>query len=65
MVEGQDFEAAWGADGAICVRHVRIRENVSLEELEQRYPRLQGRTGAACTEEFGRAHGVLLFNRSR
>jgi ADYC domain-containing protein len=65
MIEGQDFEAAWGPDGAVCVRHVRITENVSLEELERRYPRLRGRTGSACTEELGRTLGAFLFNRSR
>lgn len=65
MVEGQDLEAAWVPDGAVCVRHVRIRENMSIEELEQRYPWLRGRTGPVCTEEFGRSHGALLFNRSR
>jgi hypothetical protein len=65
MLEGQDFEAAWGPEGAVCVRHVRIKENVSPEELVRRCPQLQGRTGPACTEEFGRAHGALLFNRSR
>jgi ADYC domain len=65
MMEGLDLEAAWGPEGPICVWHVRIKENASLEELEQRYPKLRGRTGSACTEEFGRAHGALLFNRSR
>ena len=64
LIDGQDFEAAWTSEGAVCVRHVRVRERVSLEELERRYPRLQGRTGAACTEEFARARGALLFNRS-
>jgi hypothetical protein len=29
-----------------------------------RWPRLAGLTGAICTEEFARAHGALLFNRS-
>jgi hypothetical protein len=38
--------------------------HISLVELERRYQRLPGRTGAVCTEEFARAHGALLFNRS-
>jgi hypothetical protein len=63
--EDHDLEAGWGLDGAVCVRHVRIRENVSLGELERAYPRLRGRTGEVCTEEFARAHGAVLFNRSR
>lgn len=59
------FEAGWGPDGAVCVHHPRVKENVTLEQLEARYPQLRGRTGAICTEEFARAHGALIFNRSR
>jgi hypothetical protein len=32
-----DFEAGWDPHGAVCVRHVRVRENVSLDELERRH----------------------------
>lgn len=59
------FEAGWAPDGAVCVNHVRVKQNTSLEALEAKYPRLKGRTGAICTEEFARAHGAILFNRSR
>lgn len=61
------FEAAWGVSGAICVARPRIPENVSLEELGERYPKLKQRLGAtACTEEVALADpGALLFNRSR
>jgi hypothetical protein len=61
------FEAAWGVDGAICVAHPRIPENISLEELGARYPRLKSRLGpVACTEESAMHDPrVLLFNRSR
>ena len=59
------FEAGWGPGGAVCVHHVRVSENVTLAELEALYPALHGRTGAICTEEFARAHGALVFNRSR
>jgi hypothetical protein len=59
------FEAGWGPDGAVCVHHPRAKENVTLEQLEARYPRLKGRTGAICTEEFARVHGAMIFNRSR
>jgi hypothetical protein len=58
------FEAGWAPDGAVCVHHVRVKENVTLAELEARYPKLAGRTGAVCTEEFARAHGAILYNRS-
>jgi hypothetical protein len=60
------FEAAWGKDGAVCVAHPRIAQNVALEELARRYPKLRNRLGpAACTEEAMRHDPeVLLFNRS-
>ena len=58
------FEAGWTPNGAVCVRHVRVKENVTLAELEATYPALRGRTGEICTEEFARAHGAILFNRS-
>lgn len=59
------FEAGWSPEGAVCVRHVRVKENATLEELEATYPRLAGRTGAVCTEDFARANGAILFNRSK
>jgi len=59
------FEAGWSPDGAVCVHHARVKENVTLAELEAQFPRLRGRTGAVCTEEFARAHGAVLLNRSR
>ena len=65
LQEGSDFEAGWSPEGAVCVHHVRVKENVSLEELERLHPRLKGRTGAVCTEDFARTHGALLFNRSQ
>ncbi|MEE1657260.1 ADYC domain-containing protein [Microvirga sp. CF3062] len=65
-VDPLPFEAAWSKDGALCVAHPRIAENVSLDELAQRYPALSGRLGSeACTEEAMRNHpNALLFNRS-
>jgi ADYC domain len=67
MVGEMAFEAAWGPDGAVCVAHPRIAENVSLEELAKRYPHLVGRLGPQdCTDEAMRAYPqALLFNRSR
>ncbi|WP_262298450.1 ADYC domain-containing protein [Microvirga sesbaniae] len=63
---GMAFEAAWGPDGAVCVAHPRIADNVSLEELTRRYPGLQGRVGPqACSEPRMRADPrALLFNES-
>lgn len=62
-VAAHDFEAGWTPEGAVCVRHVRVRENASLAELEET-PRLKGRTGEICTEEFARSLGAVLFVRS-
>lgn len=60
----QAFEAGWSASGAVCVHHVRVAKNTSLAALEERFPQLRGRTGAACTESSARALGALIFNRS-
>jgi hypothetical protein len=60
----QSFEAGWTDQGAVCVHHARVAANVSLPELEARYPALRGRTGAVCTEAFARAHGATVYNRS-
>jgi hypothetical protein len=53
-------------DGALCVAHPRIPENVTLEQLAERYPRLRGRVGPAdCSEAAFADHPeALLFNRS-
>lgn len=59
------FEAAWGTQGAICVARVRVSENISLQDLAERYPRLKPRLGpAACTQDAMRDPAALLFNRS-
>jgi len=60
------FEAAWGLNGALCVAHPRVAENMSLDELARRYPARKGHLGPeACTEESMRNHpDALLFNRS-
>jgi ADYC domain-containing protein len=60
----REFEAGWTAGGAVCVRHVRIKENVSFEILAQRCPRLKHALGVECTEERARSLGASLFNRS-
>ncbi|WP_439614254.1 ADYC domain-containing protein [Reyranella sp.] len=65
MAADQAFEAGWTPEGAVCVHHVRVKENTTLAALEAAYPRLEGRTGAVCTEDFARANGAILFNRSR
>ena len=62
---GMDFEAGWTPEGATCVRHVRVKENVSLESLVAACPKLAGKVGLSCNEEAARASGARLFNRSR
>jgi hypothetical protein len=64
MVAEHDFEAGWTAKGAVCVAHVRVKENTSLEALGRSCPRLAGKLGVACTEGAARGMGALLFNRS-
>lgn len=59
-----EFEAGWTADGAVCVRHVRVRENATLAGIAARTPRLAGRVGAICTEELARRLRAVLFVRS-
>ncbi len=60
----QEFEAGWTAAGAVCVHHVRVKENISLEGLAVSCPRLHDRLGTNCTEERARALGATLFVRS-
>jgi hypothetical protein len=63
---GMEFEAAWGASGAICVSHPRIADNITLENLAQRYPELRGRLGPhVCYEEIMHSDPrALVFNES-
>ena len=61
----QAFEAGWTPNGAVCVRHVRVKENISLDRLVAACPRLAGKVGDMCTEATARSMGAILFNRSR
>lgn len=61
----QAFEAGWTAAGAVCVAHVRVKGNTSLDRLAASCPRLAGKLGDACTLESARSAGAELFNRSR
>jgi hypothetical protein len=60
-----DFEAGWTSGGAVCLRHVRVKENASLRTISEACPRLAQRTGPSCSEEAARALGATLFNRSK
>ena len=61
-----EFEAAWSPHGAVCVAHSRIRQNITLNEIAARYPRLANAIGTqACSEESARRDSrALIFNRS-
>jgi hypothetical protein len=62
---GMRFEAGWGPEGAVCIAHVRIQENTSLERLRTECPRLAQRPlGAECSEATAEALGALVFNNS-
>lgn len=64
--QGMLFEAAWGPDGAACVAHPRIAQNITLEQIAENYPRLAGKLGAEnCSLEMMQADPhALLFNHS-
>ena len=55
------FEAAWGPQGALCVRHTRVPQNITLHELASTCPRLAPTLGERCGEDMP---GALLFNKS-
>ncbi|NIX76936.1 ADYC domain-containing protein [Microvirga terricola] len=65
-VSWMEFEAAWGTEGAICVAHPRIADNITLDELADRAPRLKGRLGPhKCYEEAVRDDPrALIYNES-
>jgi ADYC domain len=60
------FEAAWGANGAICVRRPRDGSRVSLTQLAEHCPRLRDQAlGEHCHEASIAARpDALLLNRS-
>ena len=65
-VPGVTFEAAFGTEGAVCVAHPRVPQNISLDLLGQTCPRLQTRLGSVCTPETASGFGrVLLYLGSR
>ena len=59
-----EFEAGFGPDGAVCVHHVRVKENATLAGVEASSPRLKGRVGETCDEALARQAGALVFVRS-
>jgi hypothetical protein len=60
VAPGMTFEAAWGPDGAVCVRHTRLQEVLDTAALIEQCPRLAEHVGETCDE----TTPALLFNRS-
>lgn len=59
------FEAAWGPQGAVCVRRPRDASHTTLPALVERCPRLADAVGEPCREDAITTHPeVLLVNRS-
>jgi ADYC domain len=56
---GMSLEAAWGPDGAICVRHTRLSQP-ALAAIATTCPRLASHVGDRCDE----TAPALLYNRS-
>jgi hypothetical protein len=56
---GLTFEAAWGPEGAICVRRTRVPEVLPQTELASRYPGLAN-GGPDCSE----STPALIWNKS-
>jgi hypothetical protein len=54
------FEAAWGPEGAVCVRHTRLPDVLDSVALAAQCPRLAHSIGEICDK----GAPALLFNRS-
>lgn len=59
------FEAGWSPQGAVCVAHTRIVDELDLEALSNRCPRLRKALGTNCDDKRAAALGAVVFNRSR
>ncbi len=57
---GMSFEAAFGPDGAVCVRHTRLSDVLQSDALGAACPRLAGHIGESCDD----TADALLFVRS-
>ena len=60
---GMSFEAAFGPDGAVCVRRTRWHELLDLDALRAQCPRLAGHLGEACDETAPALVYVRSFER--
>lgn len=58
-----DFEAGWAPGGAVCVRHTRWNDLLTLDQLHVLAPALP--LASRCDEAKASAAGALLFDRSK
>ena len=59
------FEAAWGPQGAVCVRKVRWPDISSLEKLAASCPRLRDKLGEHCEETTAETFApAMIWNES-
>ncbi len=58
---GMSFEAAWGAEGALCVSHTRIPDLLTMEGLVAICPGVRQQPQTAVCESHA---GALILNRS-
>jgi hypothetical protein len=59
--DGMSFEAAWGADGAACVNHIRPPSRMSLKDLRTECANLpKAHLGNSCDER----EPALIFTKS-
>ena len=59
------FEAAWGAEGAVCLARTRVPRVSTLDKILASCPRLAAHPPAECeTWSDGSAGNVLIWNRS-
>lgn len=64
-LDQMQFEAGWNLDGAVCVHHTRVPENLTMDTLRQRLATQPSVVlGDACSENMALSQGALLFNRS-
>ncbi len=61
----QRDSALFAPTGAVCVNHPSVADNLTLEDLAARCPRLKDVLGQRCDEAAAEAGGAIMFNRPR
>ncbi len=58
------FEAAWGAEGAVCMKRPRVADAATLADVQSACPRLAAHADDCESWSQLPANGALLWNRS-